>query len=80
MRKKSGFTIVEHAIGLVPEFENVVRKLDHQVELLLAVGYWRLAIGSCLLAVVYFNREFRMLFKPRTPNHESRSVSLLSLQ
>ena len=33
MRKKSGFTIVEQAIGLVPEFENVVRKLDHQVEL-----------------------------------------------
>jgi integrase/recombinase XerD len=33
MRKKSGFTIVEQAIALVPEFENVVRKLDHQVEL-----------------------------------------------
>ena len=33
MRKKSGFTIVEQAIGLVPEFKNVVRKLDHQVEL-----------------------------------------------
>ena len=33
MRKKSGFTIVEQAIGLVPEFENVVRKLDQQVEL-----------------------------------------------
>lgn len=28
MRKKSGFTIVEQAIALVPEFENVVRKLD----------------------------------------------------
>jgi len=33
MRKKSGFTIVEQAIALVPEFENVVRKLDPQVEL-----------------------------------------------
>jgi integrase/recombinase XerD len=33
MRKKSGFTIVEQAIALVPEFANVVRKLDHQVEL-----------------------------------------------
>lgn len=33
MRKKSGFTIVEQAITLVPEFENVVRKLDQQVEL-----------------------------------------------
>lgn len=33
MRKKSGFTIVEQAIALVPEFENVVRKLDQQVTL-----------------------------------------------
>ena len=28
MRKKSGFTIVEQAIVLVPEFEKVVRKLE----------------------------------------------------
>jgi hypothetical protein len=27
MRKKSGFTSVEQAVVLVPEFENVVRKL-----------------------------------------------------
>jgi site-specific recombinase XerD len=33
MRKKSGFTIVEQAIELVPEFENVVLKLDQQVTL-----------------------------------------------
>ena len=33
MRKKSGFTIVEQAIMLVPEFKNVVRKLDQQVTL-----------------------------------------------
>ena len=33
MRKKSGFTIVEQAIALVPEFKNVVRKLDQQVTL-----------------------------------------------
>jgi integrase/recombinase XerD len=33
MRKKSGFTIVEQAIALVPEFEIVVRKLDQQVTL-----------------------------------------------
>jgi len=33
MRKKSGFTIVEQAIVLVPEFERVVRKLDQQVTL-----------------------------------------------
>jgi site-specific recombinase XerD len=33
MRKKSGFTIVEQAILLVPEFEKVVSKLDQQVTL-----------------------------------------------
>lgn len=33
MRKKSGFTIVEQAIMLVPEFENVVRKMEQQVTL-----------------------------------------------
>jgi integrase/recombinase XerD len=33
MRKKSGLTIVEQAIVLVPEFERVVHKLDQQVTL-----------------------------------------------
>jgi hypothetical protein len=33
MRKKSDFTIVEQAIGLVPEFEKAVRKLEQQVAL-----------------------------------------------
>ena len=33
MRKKSGFTIVEQAIALVPGFENVVKKLEQQVTL-----------------------------------------------
>ena len=33
MRKKTGFTIIEQAIALVPEFKNVVRKLDQQVTL-----------------------------------------------
>jgi site-specific recombinase XerD len=33
MRKKPGFTIVEQAIVLVPEFENVVRKMGQQVTL-----------------------------------------------
>ena len=31
MRKKSGLTIVEQAVMLVHEFENVVRKLDQRV-------------------------------------------------
>ncbi len=33
MRKKSELNIVEQAIALVPEFENVVRKPDQQVAL-----------------------------------------------
>ncbi|MDI3526683.1 MAG: hypothetical protein PWR03_866 [Tenuifilum sp.] len=30
MRKKLGFSIVEQAIVLVPEFEKIVRKLEKQ--------------------------------------------------
>ena len=33
MRKKSGFTIVEQATMLVPEFEKVVRKPEQRVAL-----------------------------------------------
>jgi hypothetical protein len=33
MRKKSGFTTVEQAIVLVPEFESVFRKMEQQVTL-----------------------------------------------
>jgi integrase/recombinase XerD len=33
MRKKSGFTMIEQAIELVPEFSNVVHKLEQQVVL-----------------------------------------------
>jgi hypothetical protein len=33
MRKKSGLTIIEQAVVLVPEFEKVVRKLEQQVTL-----------------------------------------------
>ena len=35
MSKKSGLTIVEQTIMLVPEFENVVRKLEQLVNLCL---------------------------------------------
>ena len=33
MRQKSGFTFVEQAIALVPEFEKVVRKLEQELTL-----------------------------------------------
>jgi len=33
MRKKSGFTIVEQAVALIPAFKNVVNKLEQQVVL-----------------------------------------------
>lgn len=33
MRKKTGFTIMDQAITMVPEFDKVVHKLDQQVEL-----------------------------------------------
>ncbi len=33
MRKESGFTIVEQAITLIPDFQSVVSKLEQQVTL-----------------------------------------------
>jgi integrase/recombinase XerD len=33
MRQKSGFTFVEQAITLVPEFEVIVRKLEQELTL-----------------------------------------------
>jgi hypothetical protein len=29
MRKRSGFTVMERAVELVPEFEKVIRKMEH---------------------------------------------------
>ena len=57
MRKKSGFTIVEQAIALVPEFATVVSKLDQKVTLR---GQSKSTLNNYIrriaLCVVYFGR------------------------
>ena len=64
MRKKSGFTMVEHAVMLAPEFENVVRKLEQQVNLCL----WL----AC--------KTGRMITVRELPRIRSPGCSFLSLQ
>ena len=57
MRKKSGFTIVEQAIVLVPEFEKVVRKLEQQVTLCgQSVSTLKNYIRRIALFVVHFGK------------------------
>lgn len=58
MRKKSGFTFVEQAIVLVPEFENVVRKLEQQVTLR---GQSKSTLQNYIRRIALFVVHFDML-------------------
>jgi site-specific recombinase XerD len=58
MRKKSGFTIVEQAITLVPEFEKVVRKLEQQVTLR---GQSKSTLLNYIRRIAFFVVHFQML-------------------
>ena len=58
MRKKSGFTIVEQAVVLVPEFEKVVRKLEQQVTLR---GQSKSTLQNYIRRIVLFVVHFGML-------------------
>jgi site-specific recombinase XerD len=58
MRKKSGFTIVEQAITLVPEFEKVVRKLEQQVTLR---GQSKSTLSNYIRRIAFFVVHFQML-------------------
>jgi hypothetical protein len=58
MRKKSGFTIVEQAIMLVPEFENVVRKLEQQVTLR---GQSKSTLNNYIRRIALFVINFKSL-------------------
>jgi hypothetical protein len=58
MRKKSGITIVEQAIVLVPEFENVVRKLEQQVTLR---GQSKSTLHNYIRRIALFVVHFGML-------------------
>jgi len=58
MRKKSGFTIVEQAIMLVPEFENVVSKLEQQVTLR---GQSKSTLNNYIRRIALFVINFKSL-------------------
>jgi integrase/recombinase XerD len=58
MRKKSGLTIVEQAVTLVPEFENVVRKLEQQVTLR---GQSKSTLNNYIRRIALFVIRFGML-------------------
>jgi len=58
MRKKSGNTIVEQAIALVPEFEIVVRRLDQQVALR---GQSKSTLNNYIRRIAFFVVHFGKL-------------------
>jgi hypothetical protein len=64
MRKKSGFTIVEQAIVLVPEFEKVVLKLEQQVSLR---GQSTSTLKNCIRRIALFVVHFGKLPEPIDP-------------
>ena len=77
MRKKSGFTIVEQAITLVPEFENVVRKLEQQVTLLgqsksTLQNYTSTALSAPHPAYRPFRGTFREAARADRPGRDQR--------
>ena len=58
MRQKSGFTFVEQAVTLVPEFEKVVRKLEQQVTLR---GQSRSTLQNYIRRIALFVMRFEKL-------------------
>lgn len=58
MRQKSGFTFVEQAIALVPEFEKVVHKLEQQVTLR---GQSRSTLQNYIRRIALFVMRFEKL-------------------
>lgn len=58
MRKKSGFTMVEQAIELVPEFATVVRKLEQQVTLR---GQSKSTLNNYIRRIALFVINFKSL-------------------
>jgi len=58
MRKKSGFTMIEQAIMLAPEFKNVVRKLGQQVTLR---GQSKSTLNNYIRRIALFVIHFKKL-------------------
>lgn len=74
MRKKSGFSIVEQAITLVPEFDKVVRKLEQQVTLR---GQSKSTLENYIRRIALFVLHFEKL--PDQIDSEEINESLVAL-
>jgi integrase/recombinase XerD len=75
MRKKSGFTIVEQAIMLVPEFESVVRKLEKQVTLR---GQSKSTLNNYIRRIALFVVHFDKLPEQIDPDEINEFLSALA--
>jgi len=75
MRKKSGNTIVEQAIVLVPEFENVVRKMETQVALR---GQSMSTLQNYIRRIALFVINFEMLPEQIDPEEINEYLAALA--
>ena len=75
MRKKSGFTIVEQAIVLVPEFENVVHKMETQVTLR---GQSKSTLQNYIRRIALFVIHFGMLPEQIDPEEINEYLAALA--
>lgn len=75
MRKKSGFTIVEQAIELVPEFEKVVHKLEQQVVLR---GQSRSTLDNYIRRIALFVLHFGKLPEQIDPEDINEYLAALA--
>ena len=76
MRKKSGFTIVEQAIVLVPEFEKIVRKLEQQVTLR---GQSGSTLNNYIRRIALFVVHFEKLPEQIDPEEINEYLAALAL-
>jgi site-specific recombinase XerD len=75
MRQKSGFTFVEQAIELVPEFEKVVHKLEQQVTLR---GQSRSTLQNYIRRIALFVLRFEKLPEHIDPDEVNEYLAALA--
>ena len=75
MRKRSGFTIIEQAIVLVPEFENVVHKLEQQVTLR---GQSKSTLQNYIRRIALFVIQFAKLPEQIDPDEINEYLAALA--
>lgn len=75
MRQKSGFTFVEQAVTLVPEFEKVVRKLEQQVTLR---GQSRSTLQNYIRRIALFVMRFEKLPEQIDPEEINEYLAALA--